>query len=75
MPDAWPWGIAAACFGVAIAATIKSVHDAHALKMVQKQLDTVSAELAALKKAQDKESGAGRDKPPPISYPPSGKVT
>lgn len=75
MPDAWPWGIAAACFGVAIAAILRCAETKADLDAARKRLAQIEGELASLKAARDKEKGGGVDKPPPISYPPSGKVT
>lgn len=70
MPDAFPWTIAAACFAVALAATIKAVDAVHALANAKKDLEIAHAEIASLKKRVDEQ------KPPdsneftkPLKYP------
>ena len=70
MPDAFPWTIAAACFAVALAATIKAVDAVRALTHVQKELEVAHAEIASLKKRVDEQKAATSDEfTRPLKYP------
>lgn len=53
MPDFWPWGIAATCFAVAIAATVKAADSIRMLANTQEDLKVARAEISSLKKAMN----------------------
>ncbi len=70
MPDAWPWTIAATCFGAAVVATIKAVDAVRALTHVQKELEVAQAEIATLKKRVNEQKAASSDEfTRPLKYP------
>lgn len=70
MPDAWPWTIAATCFGAALVATIKAVDAIRALAHANKDLEIARAEVAALKKRVHEQEAASNDSfNKPLKYP------
>ena len=76
MPDLWPWGIAAACFSVAVAAILKTVEAQSLLSEEKKKTARLEIENAALQaKVDQSNKSAADDKPQPIKYPKSSRVT
>ena len=76
MPDFWPWGIAAACFGVAMGCAIKLGQTMSQLETVKNHLADVQRELAAVKAAvQNKEKEAVEAKYQPIPYPENKRLS
>ena len=76
MPDFWPWGIAATCFGVALGCAIKLGQSMSQLETVKKRLAEVEGELAALKATvQSKEKQAIEAKYQPIPYPENKRLS
>jgi hypothetical protein len=75
MPDFWPWGIAATCFGVAVAAILKTVEANSLLRDEQKKSARLEVENAALMAEVDKCKQSATDTgPEPIKYPKSSRV-
>ena len=75
MPDLWPWGIAATCFGVAVVAILKTVEAQSLLAEEKKKTARLEVENAALQAKVDQgNKSAADDKPQPIQYPKSNRV-
>lgn len=70
MPELWPWGIAATCFGVAMAATLKTIGDAHSLKRANEEITVLKEEIARLKIIDGEHKKATSDDfTNPLHYP------
>lgn len=75
MPDLWPWGIAATCFGAAVVAILKTVEAQSLLAEEKKKTTRLETENAALQAKVDQgNKSAADDEPQPIQYPKSNRV-
>lgn len=75
MPDLWPWGIAATCFGATVVSILKTVEANSLLADEKKKSARLEVENATLKAEIDKRNQNATDTgPEPIKYPKSSRV-